>query len=441
MRLSLLFSGLIPALVALFAAPALAEMKIEAATSPGGVPFWLVEDHSQPFTALSINFLGGTALDAAGKRGAVTLMTGLLEEGSGKMDSQGFAEAREALAARMSFDPSADAVTVSARFLTENRNAAIDLLHQALVDPTFDAASIKRVKGQIAAIQKNNASDPGQIASDQMDKLLFGAHPYGTSDLGTPDSLKALTRADLVAAHDAALTRDRVRIAASGDINAAQLGLLIDKLVEGLPAKGGKNPPDIAPDASGKTVVLPFDTPQSSVVFAQKGLRIDDPDYFAAAVLQQIVGGQGFSAILLDEVREKRGLTYGIGAGLSLMSHSTQWRGGFASANDRVAEAVTVVRDIWAKVADKGVTSEQVEKAKTYMTGSYPLQFNGNVTIAAILGGMQVLGLPPDYVTTRNDKVKAVTLTDVNRVAKSLMTPDKLTFVVVGQPKDLATSP
>jgi zinc protease len=156
--------------------------------------------------------------------------------------------------------------------------------------------------------------------------------------------------------------------------------------------------------------------------------------------LNDILGGGRFSARLMQEVREKRGLTYGIGTGLSSRDLSQEWVGQFQASNDKVAEAIDVVRAEWARMAAGDVTEEDLATAKTYMTGAYPLRFEGNGPIASILVGMQMLGLPSNYPKTRNDKVNAVTLADLQRVAARLMKPDHLFFKVVGQPVGLTST-
>ena len=154
-------------LAGLLAFPAFAEIKIAEVTSPGGIKAWLVEEHGIPFTALEIRFLGGTSLDRAGKRGEVNLMTALIEEGAGDLDSQGFAAARDAMAAEFRFRSDLDGVGVSARFLTENREAAVDLLQLALTKPRFDADAVERVRGQVLAGLAADAKDPDAIAGDR----------------------------------------------------------------------------------------------------------------------------------------------------------------------------------------------------------------------------------------------------------------------------------
>lgn len=433
-----LFVGLFSLLIAV---PLHAEVKIVEVTSPGGIKAWLVEEHGIPFTALELRFRGGTSLDAPGKRGAVMLMSALLEEGSAGLDSQGFAEAREALATRFGFDANADMVTVSAQMLSENRVQAAALLRGALMDPAFDQGAIDRVRGQILSMIDAAASSPDNIASQTAAKIAYGDHPYGSTDLGTASSVTALTRDDLLAAKAATMARDRLYVSAVGDITPDALGALLDGLLGDLPDTGAPQPADLDVALTGTTTVVDFDTPQSMVIFGQKGLKLSDPDYYQAFVLNQIIGGSGFTARLMDEVRQKRGLTYGISSNLVTMDHAETWQGSFASGNERVAKAIQVVRDVWADVAKNGVSQAELDAAKTYMTGSYPLRFDGNGNIADILVGMQMDGLPIDYVGRRNTLIEAVTLDDVNRVARERLSPGTLSFVVVGKPEGLAPTP
>jgi zinc protease len=422
------------ALIIAFALPVQAEIGIQTVTSPGGIKAWLVEDHNIPFTALEIRFRGGTSLDQPGKRGAVNLMAALIEEGTGDLDSQAFARARDSLAAEFRFSADEDQVSVSARFLTENRDQALDLLRRALVSPAFSDEAIERVRGQVLANIRSDAKDSGALAGRKLRAIAFGDHPYGSSGDGTLESVGALTREDIVAAHQGALARDRIYVAAAGDVTADELGKMLDALLGGLPASGAPMPDRAPLKLTGGITVTDFPGPQSTVIFAQPGIKQDDPDYFAATLLNEIMGGGQFSARLMTEVREKRGLTYGIGSYLVGYDLAELYMGQFSSANATVGQAIDVIRDEWRKMAETAVTEEELARAKTSMTGSYPLRFDGNGRIASILVGMQMIGLGPEYPKTRNDKVNAVTIEDVRRVAKRLYMPDALRFVVVGQP-------
>ena len=427
------------ALCATVAGTARAEVaiEIEEVTSPGGITAWLVEDHTIPFTALEIRFEGGTSLDEPDSLGAVNLMTGLLEEGAGEMEAREFQAAREDLGASFSFDVGSDTLSVSARMLTENRAAAVDLLREALVAPRFDPVAIERVRGQVQSILAQDAQNPRRLASRAFYEAAFGDHPYGRPDNGTPESVAALTRADLVAAHEAALTRESVHVGAVGDITPEELGALLDELLGDLPEEGPELPGHVEFGLAGGVEVIDYPTPQSVALFGQPGLKREDEDFFAAYILNHILGGGGFESRLMTELREKRGLTYGISTDLVPLENAEFWIGSVASANDRMATAIEVIRDEWARIAEEGVTQEELDAAKTYLTGEYPLRFDGNGQIAGILVGMQVTGLPQSYVTERNEFIEAVTLEEINRVAAERVDPEALHFVVVGRPEGL----
>ena len=420
--------------------PAAAAVDIKEVRSPGGLTAWLVEDQSIPFAALEIRFRGGASLDAEGKRGAIALMSYMLDEGAGALDARAFARASESLATSFGFDISDDELSVSARFLTENRDASMELLRSALLEPRFDADAIERVRAQVLSGIRSDAKDPNAIAGRTMDQIIWGDHPYATSLEGTEDSVSALTRDDLVAAHRAIFARDRIYIGAVGDISEEELAGLIDELLGDLPETGAPMPPRAEIDIPGGVTVVPFETPQSVAIFGQAGISQDDPDYFTAAVLNHVIGGGSFESRLMTEVREKRGLTYGVYSYLAPKDLGEVYMGSVSSANDRIAEAIDVIRAEWRRAAEEGVTPSELADAKTYLTGAYPLRFDGNARIARIIVGMQMLGLPIDYIATRNDKVEAVTMDDIRRVAADLLDPDGLHFVVVGQPEGVEST-
>jgi zinc protease len=436
MMMRLVFAALVA-----FALPAQAEIPIQAVKSPGGITAWLVEDHGIPFTALEIRVRGGTSLDPVDQRGVVNLMTALIEEGAGDLDAQGFANARDALAAQFRFEAGMDGIGISAQFLTENRDEAMDLLLLALTEPRFDPDAVERVRGQVLANIRSNMKDPDTIAARQFNRMAFGAHPYGSSGDGTEESVAGLSRADILAAFKGTLSRDRLYVAATGDITAQELGLLLDKLLGNLPAKGLPAPKRADWALNGGVTVVDFPSPQSLVYFGHQGIKRDDPDFFAAFILNEILGGGRFSARLMTEVRDKRGLTYGIGTYLAPQDYAEMVLGQFSSANGTTAEAIAIVKAEWARIASEGVTEAELAATKTYLTGSYPLRFDGNARIARILVGMQTEGLPIDYAQSRNALIEAVTSSDVARVAKRLLNPDALHFVVVGQPEGLQTNP
>ena len=422
---------------ALLAAPLRADIEIKEVTSPGGIEAWLVEAPEIPMVSLEILIEGGASLDRPGKRGAANLMTALIEEGSGDMDARAFQAARESLAASFGFRVYDDSLSITAQFLTENQEEAIALLRQALTDPRFDQDAIDRVRAQVISGIRADALDPDTIASETFNALAYGDHPYGTPQDGTIESVEALTQEDMFQSHRDLLVRDRVYVGAAGDITPEALGEMLDTLLGDLPEGGPDLPEEVAITLEGGKTVVDFETPQSVAIFGHEGIERDDPDFFAAFILNEILGGRGLDSRLMDEVREARGLTYGVYSFLVPRQHAEVYLGSVASANDRIAEAIEVIKAEWRRMAEEGVTPEELEEAKTYLTGAYPLRFDGNANIAGILVGMQITDLTPDYVANRNDFIEAVTLEEINRVAAELLRPDDLHFVVVGQPEGL----
>lgn len=422
------------ALLVMAALP-LRAMDIVEVTSPGGITAWLVQEPSIPILSIDVSFRGGAALDPADKAGATYLMTGLLEEGSRDLDSTGFAAAAETLAARFSWDGTVDSVEVSATMLTENRDATIDLLAGALSAPRFDPDAVARVQDQVLSTLRSDATDPNEIARDRFYGIVYAGHPYALPVAGTIGTVSVLDRDDIVAAHRRALVRSRATVGVVGDITPAELGPLLDRLLGALPQDGPPLPPPAeVHDDVAEIVVVPYDTPQSVALFGHSGIARDDPDFIAAFVLNTILGGSGFSSRLGEEVREKRGLTYGIYTYLASRDLGALTIGNVASANDRIGEVIDLVRREWAAMAEEGVTASELDDVKRYLTGAYALRFTSNGAIASNLVGMQAVGLPIDYVDIRNDLVNALTLEEVNRVAADLLKPQALRFVVVGQP-------
>lgn len=431
-----LLAGL--AILVAAALPARAEIDIVPVTSPGGITAWLVEDQTIPIITIEASFRGGAVLDSPETAGATNLMAALLEEGAGDMTATEFARAREDLAARFSFEGRLDSVSVSAEMLAENRDASVDLLRAALIEPRFDAGAFERVRAQVVASLRSDETDPQTIASRAFFAKAFDGHPYAQPVDGTLGSVAALEVEDMREAHRNALVRDRLFVAVVGAITPEELAPLLDRLFGDLPVGGPALPEIATPTLDGSTTVIDLDIPQSVVAFGQPGIARDDPDFIPAFVLDHILGGGGFGSRLTEEIREKRGLTYGIGTYLAPYDFGWLYQGEFSSANGRVAEALDILRAEWARIAEEGVSEEELEAAKQFLTGAYPLRFDGNARIASQLLGLQTAALGLEYVNTRNDQVNAVTVEQIARVAKRLVQPEALTTVVVGRPEGVA---
>ena len=410
--------------------------------SPGGIEAWLVEDHLNPIISLHLAFRGGSALDPEGKEGLANMVSTLLDEGAGDLDSKAFQQTLEDKSITLRFSAARDSFGARVQVLTEYRDLAFDLLRQAMTEPRFDAEPVSRLRAQLLANLRHESEDADAIAGKTLMKTLYPDHPYGRPTGGTLESVAAIQVADMRAFVKERLARDTLSIGVVGDITAKELAPLLDKTFGALPAKAAPwKVQEVAPKVSGRTIVIEKPLKQSNILFADRGLMRKDPDFYTAYVMNHILGGGGFTSRLYTEVREKRGLAYSVYTYLHPMDRSAIYAGGAGTANARVAETLKVVRDEWAKLAKDGVTEAELTAAKQYLTGSFPLRFTATERIAAMLVGMQTEDLGIDYLDKRNSYIEAVTLDDIRRVARKLLHPDDLTIVVVGEPKDVKPTP
>jgi zinc protease len=292
-----------------FTGPVAAATDIQTLKTPSGIKVWLVEDHNIPFVAFELRFDGGSGIDPVEKAGATSLMMSLLEEGAGALKVQEFAAAKEALAASFGYGANQDSVSISARFLTENRDEAIALLRQSLIVPRFDADAVERVRAQVLIGLKANKKDPNAIISKAFNDEAYGDHSYGRDVSGTIKTVTGLSIGDLKAAHLYAMVLDRAYVSVVGDITAQELTHLVENLMAGLPDTSPRPLPEQASLGLAQGVqVIDYPTPQSVALFGHAGIDREHPDFFAAYILNQILGGSGFESRLMREIREKRGL-------------------------------------------------------------------------------------------------------------------------------------
>jgi len=413
-------------------------MNIQQVTSPGGLSAWLVEDHTNPIIAMSVSVSGGAALDPPGKIGLGHLVADLLDEGAGDMDSQAYQGKLNDLAIGLSFEVGHDSMSIGLKTLTENRATAFEMLGLALTKPRFDPDAIERVRAQELSSLSEELASPRTIASRALAAMLFPDHPYGRPTNGDPDTMKAITRDDLVAWPVHHLGRDALTISVVGDVTADQLKPLLDSALASLPANADPVViPDIEAQAAGKTQVIRQPFAQSVASFAEPGLKRNDPDWYVAFVMNDILGGGGFSSRLMNEVREKRGLAYDTESYLIPRDHAGLIGGAVATRNDRMADSLAIIRHEWQRMADLGVTPAELAAAKKYLNGSFPLELSSTEALAGLLDVIQRDQLGLDYLDRRHGKIDAVTIADIRRVAHRLLKVDQLATVVVGNPKGM----
>jgi len=426
------------AALALAAAPARAANKVQAVTSAAGITAWLVEDHSLPVVTVDVSFRGGAALDPPDKAGLANFTADLLDEGAGELDSPTFQGKLEDLATSMEFSASEDGVSASVRTITANLAPSLDLLRLALTAPRFDEPAVTRVRGQLLAQLARNRREPHYIAGRLWFRNAFGDHPYARPLRGTPESIERIAADDMRHFVGDRFGKDMMIIGVVGDIAPATLRDLLDKTFGALPAHAAAaSVPEVQPNAAGSLLLAKMPIPQSVVTFGEPGIKRGDPDWYAAFVVNYILGGGGFGSRLTEEVREKRGLAYSVATGLDPLQHTGLILGSVATQNGRLAQSLDIIRAEWRRLRDEGPTEKELENAKTYLTGSYALSLDSTGQIAATLVAIQRDKLGIDYLERRNALIDKVTLADAKRVARRLFDPDKLSFVVVGSPENL----
>jgi zinc protease len=413
-------------------------IEIQRVISDGGVEAWLVEDHSLPIVSVRFLFPGGAATDPEGREGLANMVSGLLDEGAGELDSQTFQRRLSDESISLSFSASRDTFGGALKTLTRNRDEAFELLHLALTEPRFDADAVARIRAQILAGIAAGANNPGRIAQQTFWEATFPNHPYARRVEGTAESVETITEDDLRTFVSRRLARSELIVGVVGDITTDELKRLLDSTFGDLPERAEAfTIPRAEPAAAGEVIVVEKENPQSRVVFGQKGLYRDDPDYYAALVLNHILGGGSFTSRLYEEVREKRGLAYSVYSYLLPMDNAALWMGGAGTENATVSVSVELVRNQWANARAFGVSQEELEKAKSNLIGSFGLRFDNSSAIAGMLVGVQRRDLGIEYLNERNSLIERVTLEDVNRVAKRVLDPDALTVVIVGNPDNV----
>jgi len=342
------------ALAALFlcllAFPA-AAVTVERVVSPGGIEAWLVEDHTLPVVSLEIAFAGGASADPAGKSGLANMTASLLDEGAGDLDSQAFQRREEDLASSLRFAASQDNLSVAVRALTQNVAPTLDLVRLALTRPRFDPEPVERMRSQLVVSLARKSESPQSIASRIWWRNAFGDHPYARPSDGTPETVQAVTLDDLKRVVRERIARDVMTIGVTGDVAAAELATLLDKTFGALPAKAAPLAvPETTANASGSVLLVKKPIPQSVVTFGQAGIKRDDPDWYAALVMNHVLGGGGFTARLTTEVREKRGLAYGVYSYLAPLKHAGVVLGGVATENGKIAQSLELIRAEWRRM-------------------------------------------------------------------------------------------
>jgi zinc protease len=415
-------------------------MTIEKIVSPSGIEAWLVREKALPLVTLNYAFHGGATQDEADKAGTANLAADLLDEGAGELDGKTYHERLENHAIEVTFQVGRDNIHGSLRSLNEHRDEAFDLLRLALSSPRFDADAIERVRGQVMALLRRDTTNPNDLASRRWWQTAFPDHPYGRESKGTLETVPRITADDMRDYVRRVLARNELKVSIVGDVDAKTAGALIDRAFGSLPAKNDLKPvANATPSGLGRRIVINVDVPQAVVTFGGQGIARNDPEFMAAYVVNHILGGGSFSSRLYKEVREKRGLAYGVSDSLVWFRRAAVILGGTATRADRTADALAVIEHEIKRMAEEGPTADELTAAKSFLKGSYALTLDTSTKIAAQLTQIQIDDLGIDYIQRRGALIDAVTIENAKRVARRLY-GGGLLVTVAGRPEGLTSS-
>ncbi|MGH1456703.1 MAG: M16 family metallopeptidase [Alphaproteobacteria bacterium] len=412
-------------------------LDIQTVESKGGITAWLVEDHSIPIIAMSYAFKdAGAKNDPADKQGLARLSSNTMDEGAGNLDSYTFQKMLRDYSVTLNFSATRDHFTGQLKTLTENKSIAFNLLKNALISPRFDEEPVSRMRAANQSRIKSSSSNPDWIAARIQNDVIFDGHSYAMNSGGTIRSLESITTDDLRGFHKT-LGRNQLIIGVVGDISAAELSVTLDNVFGEMPIIETKEPTQFDLKNAGKTYLYDMDIPQTVIEISQKGVRQSDDDYFASKVMNFILGESGFGSRLMEEIREKRGLTYGIYSYFREYEETPVFHISTSTANKNVSEMLELINVEIGNIKGSNVGEAELAEAKSYLIGSLPLSLTSTDSIAGVLTSLQMDGLPIDYLDTRASHIDAVSAEDIQAAASRIFNERNFTTILVGAPEEV----
>ncbi len=412
-------------------------LDIKKVISEGGITAWLVEDHSVPVISMSFAFDGaGAVLESPDKQGLVQLLSNTMDEGAGDLNSQAFQKALLDNSITLNFSGGRDSFSGFLNTLTDEKQKAFDLLEMTLKNPRFDKEPLERMRQANLSRIRGDLSDPNWMASRITNDRAFEGHPYSQNSGGTLTTLKNLTAEDLKGFASKELSQDRLLIGVSGDITANELSKSLDDIFGELPENAPeKSVEDTSLPNKGKTYFHRVKIPQASVQMVLPGIKRNHPDYYPFQVMDQIFGAGGFGSRLTENIREKKGLAYGIYSYLQRLDHAQLYYISSSTKNGTINDLREGVLEEIAKLRETPVNKKEIKEAKDYIIGSLPLGLTSTSAIAKTLVGLQSEELPIDYLDTVRDHIEKVSSKDVARVANKVLNKGDILTIIVGNPE------
>lgn len=415
---------------------------VEAALSPkrsvlrNGLVLLSSEQRSLPIVTLHLLIDAGSRSDPPGLEGLASLTARLLTYGTKKRTATEISDALDSIGALLSTSAGEELATVSLTVLRKDLDAGLDLLAEILTAATFPAEEIERQKEAVVASIKAKSEDPGQIADMKFREALFPGSPYGRPVEGTEESIRRIDRKDLAEFYERYYRPDRSILAVVGDISdreiAEKLRSAFRSWRKGAPI--AEAPPS-APGGPAKTIRMHRDLTQANIIMGHEGVPRGHADYYAIQVMNHILGGGGLISRLVGSVRNERGLAYSVYSSFSADKYSGVFQIEMQTKNETAEEAIRVALEEIRKIREEGVTEDELQEAKDYLIGSFPLRLDTSSRIASFLAYAEYFGLGLDYPERYPDFIRKISREDVLRVARQYIRPEKLITVVVADQK------
>ncbi len=429
-----------------FQVSALAAIPIQHWTQPGGAQVYLAESPAIAMVDIQMEFDAGSRRDPAAQAGLAGVTTGMMDkgllakDGAPAMGENALSEAWADLGAQFGAGATSDRMSFSLRSLTEPDllDKAVALAAREIAEPAFPDAIWQRERQRLEASIKESYTRPGSIVGRAYAQAVYGTHPYGYQV--TAETLARISVDDMRKLHAASVVACRARISMVGAVTRAQADAIVTRLLARLPQVpcAGLPPlaqvPEVAPLAQAEEKRIPFDSAQAHVIIGQPGFKRDDPDYFPLIVGNYILGGGGFVSRLTLEVREKRGLTYGVSSYFSPGLHAGAFTLGLQTRPDQAAQAVALAREVVKGFVANGPTETELKAAKDNLIGGFALRIDSNRKLLDNISSIAWNRLPLDYLDTWTQQVDKVTVADIKAAFARKLQPEKMVTVVLGPP-------
>ena len=402
-----------------------------------GAQVYFVENHDLPMLDVSVDFPAGSAYDPAGKYGLASLTHRLLDQGAGGLSdneiASGFADVGAQLSGR--FDTDRSGITLRTLSAAEDQTPALALLTKVLLQPAFAPNIVDREKTRVMSALKEAEGAPADIAEHAFEKAVFGTHPYAHRENGNISMVSTLTSPDLQDFYRSHYSAQGAVIALIGDVTRARADAIAQQLTADLPPANlaaSTDIPPVSPLTAPVLVAIPFPAQQSQILMGQPGVARGAPDYFALYVGNYVLGGGGFDSRLINDVRQKRGLTYSVYSYFMPMKQPGPFQIGLKTRTEVTEEALQVVRQTLADFMAQGVTPAELTQAKANIIGGFPLRIDSNQKILEYLAMIGFYHLPADYLDQFPQRVNDVTVEQIKRAFANTVYPDRMATIVVG---------